>query len=61
MRERMIAMGLDPDAKPEISPELAAKLEEGKAQMASDEELMFGGAAYDGKEIRGRQIKNEGL
>lgn len=61
MRERMIAMGLDPDAKPEISPELQAKMDQDAARMMSNEELMFGGAAYEGKEIRGKKIKNEGM
>jgi len=61
MRARMIAMGLDPDAKPELSPELAAKIEQDRARMATDDELMFGGAAYEGKEIRGKKIKDEGL
>ena len=61
MRSRMIMMGLDPDAKPEISPELQAKLDEDRARMASDDELMFGGVAYEGREIRGKKIKNEGL
>lgn len=59
MRERLIVMGIDPDAKPELSPELQAKIDRDRAVMASDEELMFGGAAWEGKEIRGKKVKDE--
>jgi hypothetical protein len=61
LRERLIVMGIDPDAKPELSPELAAKIEQDKARMETDEELMWNGTAWEGKEIRGKKIKNEGL
>lgn len=59
MRERMIMMGMDPDAKPVLSPELQAKMADDSIRMASDEELMFGGAAWEGKEVRGKKVKTE--
>lgn len=53
-RASMIARGLDPDAKPELSPELAAKLEEDR--MRSDEEIFFGDS---NREFRGRKVRAE--
>jgi hypothetical protein len=53
MRQSMILRGLDPDAKPEISPELAARLEQDG--MRSDEDIFFSGNMD--KEFRGKQVK----
>lgn len=58
MRERLILMGIDPDAKPEISPELQAKMDADAERMMGDEELYFGG--HTDKEIRGKKIKDSG-
>lgn len=51
LRESMIARGLDPDAVPEISPELAAKMEEDA--MKSDKDIFFGDT---GREFKGRKL-----
>lgn len=53
-RASMIARGLDPDAKPELSPELAAKLEEDA--MKSDTDIFFNGID---REIRGRKLDDK--
>lgn len=53
-REAMIAMGMDPDAKPEISPELQAKMD--RDAMMSNTDIFFNG--LDG-EIRGRQLRGK--
>lgn len=55
MREKLAAMGIDPDAKPELSPELQAKLDEDRER--TNEELYFSGALDEGKEFRGKKIK----
>lgn len=52
-RDSMIARGLDPDAKPEISPELAAKMEEDA--MKSDTDIFFNGTD---REIKGRKLED---
>lgn len=57
LRERLIAMGVDPDAKPELSPELAAKLKQDEILMKSDEELFFSGDLHSGKEMRGKKLR----
>lgn len=57
MRNMMILRGLDPDAKPELSPELQARMNEDAIRMASDEEIMFNPGAYEGKELTGKPIK----
>jgi hypothetical protein len=54
MRASLIARGIDPDAKPEISPELAAKLEEDS--MKSDKDIFFGDM---NREFRGKKIDTE--
>lgn len=51
LRASMIARGLDPDAKPELSPELAAKLEEDA--MKSDKDIFFGD---NDREFKGRKL-----
>ena len=56
MRQSMILRGLDPDAKPELSPELAAKLE--NDALYSDRDIYFGGADLN-KEQRGKRIKGD--
>lgn len=53
MRQSMILRGLDPDAKPELSPELAARLEQDG--MRSDTDIFFSGDLT--KEFRGKQVK----
>ena len=53
-RATMIARGMDPDAKPELSPELQAKME--RDAMTSDTDVFFSG--LEG-EIRGRQLKGK--
>jgi hypothetical protein len=58
MRERMILMGMDPDAKPEISPELQAKMDADAGIMKTNSELMWGGDAWEGKEIKGAKVKD---
>jgi hypothetical protein len=55
MRAGLIARGIDPDAKPEISPELAAKLEED--EMKSDTDIFFSGAMD--REFRGRKFTDK--
>lgn len=55
MRQSMILRGLDPDAKPELSPELAAKLE--NDALYSDKDFFFSGD--HGKEQRGKKIKGD--
>ena len=55
MRQGMILRGLDPDAKPEISPELAAKMEQDG--MRSDKDIFFSGNLD--KEFKGRQLKDK--
>lgn len=57
LRNLMILQGKDPDAKPELSPELAARMEEDALRMASDEEIMFNYDKYAGKELRGKAVK----
>lgn len=57
MRAGLIAMGIDPDAKPELSPELKAKLEEDAMRNSSDEQIMFGGNID--REQRGKKIKDK--
>lgn len=57
MRASMIMRGLDPDAEPEISPELAARLADDA--MKSDTDLFFSGALDSGKEFRGKKLKAE--
>jgi len=52
-RESMIARGLDPDAKPELSPELKAKLEEDA--MKSDKDIFFGDVS---REFAGRKLND---
>lgn len=52
-RESMIARGLDPDAKPALSPELAAKLEEDA--MKSDKDIFFGDVS---REFTGRKLND---
>jgi len=52
MRESMILRGLDPDAKPELSPELAAKLEHDA--LYSEKDIYFGGNMD--REQRGKKI-----
>jgi hypothetical protein len=54
MRQSMILRGLDPDAKPELSPELAAKLE--NDALYSDKEIFFGDT---NREFRGKKIKGD--
>lgn len=54
MRASLIARGIDPDAKPEISPELAAKLEEDA--MKSDKDIFFGNMD---REFKGKKIDTE--
>lgn len=54
----MIAMGKDPDAKPELSPELAAKMEaDAQGKMSINDQVMWGGEP--GREIRGKKVKQE--
>jgi hypothetical protein len=53
MRASLIARGIDPDAKPELSPELAAKLEQDG--MRSDTDIFFSGNLD--KEFKGKQVK----
>lgn len=53
-RASMIARGLDPDAKPELSPELAAKLEEDA--LKSDKDIFFGDTD---REFRGRKLRDK--
>lgn len=55
MRQSMILRGLDPDAKPELSPELAAKLE--NDALYSDKDVYFAGNLD--KEQRGKKIKGD--
>lgn len=55
MRQSMLLRGLDPDAKPELSPELAAKLE--NDAMYSDKDIYFGGNMD--KEQRGKKVKED--
>jgi hypothetical protein len=55
MRQSMILRGLDPDAKPELSPELAAKLE--NDALYSDKDFFFAGD--HSKEQRGKKIKGD--
>ena len=55
MRQSMILRGLDPDAKPELSPELAARLE--NDAMRSDNDLYFSGATD--REMRGKPVKGD--
>jgi hypothetical protein len=57
MRASLIARGIDPDAKPVLSPELAAKLEEDA--MKSDKDLFFSGVLDSGKEFKGKKIDTE--
>lgn len=56
MRNLMLLQGKDPDAKPELSPELAARMEEDAVRMASDEEIMFNPGKYEGKELQGKKV-----
>lgn len=58
LRERMIMLGMDPDVKPEISPELQAKMDADAGIMKTDDDLMFGGDAWEGKEVRGKKVKD---
>lgn len=51
-RAAMIAQGLDPDAKPELSPELAAKIADDA--MLSDRDIFFGDT---NREFMGQKIK----
>jgi hypothetical protein len=53
-RAMMIANGMDPDAKPELSPELKAKMD--RDTQASNIDLLFSDA-LDGREQRGRQLR----
>lgn len=53
MRQSMILRGLDPDAKPELSPELAARLD--NDAMYSDKDVYFAGNLD--KEQRGKPVK----
>lgn len=53
MRQSMILRGLDPDVKPELSPELAARLEQDG--MRSDTDIFFSGNLD--KEFKGKQVK----
>lgn len=55
MRQSLILRGIDPDAKPELSPELAAKLEHDA--LYSDQDYFFSGALDSGREQRGKKIK----
>lgn len=54
MRQSMILRGLDPDVKPELSPELAARLEQDG--MRSDTDIFFSGNLD--KEFKGKQVKS---
>lgn len=58
-RASMIARGIDPDAVPELSPELKAKMEEDAMKDMSDKELFFSGRAHSGKEFMGQRIKGD--
>lgn len=51
-RQSMIARGLDPDVKPELPPELAAKMEED--EMKSDKDIFFGDTT---REFRGKPVR----
>lgn len=53
MRASMIARGLDPDAEPELSPELAARIE--ADEMKSDKDIFF--SENINREFRGKKIK----
>jgi len=53
-RASMIARGMDPDAKPELSPELAAKLE--RDAMMSDSDVFFSGDTD--REFKGRKFED---
>lgn len=56
MRNLMILQGKDPDAAPELSPELQRKMAEDAVRMASDEEIMFNSGKYEGKELHGKKV-----
>jgi hypothetical protein len=53
MRQSMILRGLDPDAKPELSPELAARLEQDA--MKSDTDVFFAGDLN--REFKGKPVR----
>lgn len=55
MRERLVAMGIDPDVKPEISPELAAKMAESAER--SNDDLYFSGDLHKGTEFKGKPVR----
>lgn len=58
LREFMIMRGMDPDAKPEISEELQAKMDRDAGIIKTNADLMWGGDAWEGKEITGAKIKD---
>jgi hypothetical protein len=53
MRDSLIARGIDPDAKPELSPELAARLEQDG--MRSDTDIFFSGDLS--REFKGKPVQ----
>lgn len=59
VRASMIARGIDPDAKPELSPELQAKMQEDAMKEMSDKDLFFSDRAHSGREFMGQRIKGE--
>lgn len=58
-RNMMIVTGKDPDAEPELSPELRAKMEEDALANMSDHDLFFNDRAHTGKEFMGQKLKED--